>query len=63
LIKGAAIASFYSISSLLYFAVFIPRQFDSNLPIAVQWILSLFFPCAFSIAIDQVKSFFLSKNT
>ncbi len=41
-------------SSLLYFCVFIPRQLGSSLPIAVQWLLSLIFPCAFSLSIDQV---------
>ncbi len=50
---GAACGSFYTIASLIYFTIFLPRQFDIEFPEFVQYILSLIFPCAFSLAIDQ----------
>ena len=50
---GAACGSFYTVSTLLYLVVFLPRQYGTSIPVAVQWLLSLAFPCAFSIAIDQ----------
>lgn len=50
---GAACGGLYSLSSILYFAIFIPRQFGVDLPIALQWVLSLFFPISFALAIDQ----------
>lgn len=52
---GAACGAFYSIISLLYFVVFLPREAGIDIPMVAQWFLSLLFPCAFSLAIDQVR--------
>lgn len=52
--KGAACGAFYSVISLLYFVVFLPREAGIDIPMVAQWFLSLLFPCAFSLAIDQV---------
>ncbi|CAF1026035.1 unnamed protein product [Brachionus calyciflorus] len=57
---GSACASIYSLMSFLYFIIFLPRVFNINLPVSLQWILSLLFPCAFSLAIDQ--ALFIQAN-
>nr|QUF59433.1 ATP-binding cassette transporter Abca5 [Brachionus angularis] len=51
---GAASGSFYTILSLFYFVIFIPRQFGTEIPVWAQYLLGLFFPCAFSLGIDQM---------
>lgn len=52
---GAACGGFYSLSSILYFAVFIPRQFGIHLPLVAEWALTIFYPFTFALAIDQVR--------
>lgn len=57
---GSVVGFLYSFLSLFYFIAFIPRLFNVNLPIWIQWMLSLIFPCAFSFAIDQ--ALFIQAN-
>jgi len=42
-----------SFGMLFYYTIYIPRKYDFKIPVLVQWIMSLFFPCAFAFGIDQ----------
>jgi len=53
--EGAACSITYTITSLLYFAVFFSRESGNDLSTGVQVLLSFIFPCAFSLGVDQVK--------
>ena len=50
---GSAVSILYTFLSLFYLIAFLPRLFNVNLPMWIQWLISLIFPCAFSFAIDQ----------
>jgi len=50
---GALCGVLYIITSLFYYTVYIPRKFEFKIPVLIQWLLSLFFPCAFAFGIDQ----------
>jgi hypothetical protein len=52
---GAGASLAFSFLSFVYFPIFITRTLGKNVPLGVQWILSLLFPCAFSLGIDQVS--------
>ncbi|RNA41260.1 ATP-binding cassette sub-family A member 5-like isoform X1 [Brachionus plicatilis] len=51
---GSASSVIYSIMSLLYFLVFLPRVFNTELPLWIQWTLSIIFQFSFSLGIDQL---------
>nr|APD26543.1 ATP-binding cassette transporter subfamily A member 5 X2 protein [Brachionus koreanus] len=51
---GSAVSIIYSIMSLLYFLVFLPRIFNTRLPLWLQWILSVIFQFSFSVGVDQL---------
>lgn len=53
-ILGAACSMVYSVLSLLYFPIFISRIVGKDVPLVAQWFMSLIFPCAFSLGVDQV---------
>nr|QNH67926.1 ATP-binding cassette transporter subfamily A member 5 X3 [Brachionus plicatilis] len=57
---GSAVASLYTFMSLFYLVVFLPRIFNVDLPLWIQWLISFIFPCAFSLAIDQ--TLFIQAN-
>nr|APD26541.1 ATP-binding cassette transporter subfamily A member 5 X1 protein [Brachionus koreanus] len=57
---GSAVASLYTLLSLFYLIVFLPRVFNVDLPSWIQWLISFIFPCAFSLAIDQ--ALFIQAN-
>jgi hypothetical protein len=51
---GAATSLAFSFLSLVYFPIFIARTLGKDVPLVGQWFLSLVFPCAFSLGVDQV---------
>ena len=59
---GAGASLVFSFLSLLYFPIFIGRTVGKDVPLAAQWILSLIFPCAFSLGVDQVSGVYCKRK-